>query len=76
MIPLFLFVLYQYVPTEEGRRAIEHMKGYKQFLETVEKDKTQLHVFKNTERLHEAIAYAVAFKHDASWGNALKDYDL
>lgn len=61
--------------TQKGYEALDHLKGFKQFLSVTEKERYEFHNApeKSPEQFMEYLPYAIAFGVDEKWAESFKD---
>lgn len=64
--------------TQKGYEALNHLKGFKDFLSTTEKERYAFHNApdKNPEQFMEYLPYAIAFKVEKEWAEVFKDVQI
>ena len=74
---IMLFVLSKR-RTRKGYEALDHLKGFKDFLGTTEKERYKFHnaPAKSPEQFMEYLPYAIAFGAEKEWANVFKDITI
>lgn len=64
--------------TKKGYEALDHLKGFKLFLSTTEKDRYKFHNApqKSPEQFMEFLPYAIAFGVEKEWAEVFKDITI
>ncbi len=64
--------------TQKGYEALDHLKGFKDFLSVTEKERYTFHnaPAKNPEQFMEYLPYAIAFGVEKEWADVFKDLQI
>lgn len=64
--------------TKKGHQALDHLKGFKEFLSVTDKDRFKFHNApqKSPEQFMAYLPYAIAFGVEKEWAEAFKDISL
>ncbi|MEE8370716.1 MAG: hypothetical protein V3R73_01115, partial [Sphingomonadales bacterium] len=73
LIPTFYFLLKR--PTLKGRRLMDELEGFKDYLSVAEKDRLKFHnpPEKTPELFEKYVPYAIALKVEDMWGSQFED---